>query len=123
MCCEMTAFRLIPFGVHGALELPLGLAAMALPFVLGLSAAATVIAVVVGAAIVGLALASTTDERGRPALPVATHFAADYGVALGLAGAALLVAVADDVTAGVFLGAVAALQLILNLSTRYTARA
>jgi hypothetical protein len=119
----MTAFRLIPLQTHGALEFLVGLAAMVAPFALGFGPAGTVLAVCVGAALVGLALGSTTDERGVPAVPVATHHAADYGLALGLGASALLLAVSGDGVAGVTLAALAALQLALNLGTRYSARA
>ncbi len=119
---EMTASRLIPFGTHGALELLVGLATMVAPFVFGFSAAAGVIAVVVGAALVGLSLSSTTDERGRPALSVSMHHAADYGIAFGLAGSATLVALAGDPIAGLVLAIIAATHLALNSVTRYSAR-
>ena len=118
----MTASRLIPFGTHGALELLVGLATMVAPFVFGFSAAAGVVAVVVGAALVGLSLSSTTDERGRPALPVSMHHAADYGIAFGLAGSAALLAVAGDALAGLVLAVIAATHLALNSMTRYSAR-
>ncbi len=80
----MTAFRLIPFHAHGALEFLVGLATMVAPFALGFTPAGTVVAVAVGATLVGLALGSTTDERGVPAVSISTHHAADYGLALGL---------------------------------------
>lgn len=119
----MTAFRLIPLQAHGALELLVGLATMIAPFALGFAPAGTVLAVVVGAALVGLALGSTTDERGVPAVPVATHHAADYGLVIGLGGSALLLAIAGDAVAGATLAAIAGIQLLLNLGTRYSARA
>ena len=119
----MTAFRIIPLQAHGALELLVGLLTMVAPFALGFEPAGTVLAVCVGAALVGLALGSTTDERGVPALPVATHHAADYGIAIGLGASAVLFAVTGDDVAGVTLAAIAAAQLALNLSTRYSARA
>ncbi|MTD43007.1 hypothetical protein GKE82_01465 [Conexibacter sp. W3-3-2] len=119
----MTAFRLIPLQAHGALEMLVGILTMVAPFALGFDPAGTVLAVVVGAALVGLALGSTTDERGVPAVPVATHHAADYGLAIGVGGAALVLGVAGDAVAGFTLAGIAALQLALNLSTRYSARA
>ncbi|WP_372789371.1 hypothetical protein [Paraconexibacter sp.] len=119
----MTAFRLIPFHTHGALELLVGLVTLVAPFALGFTAAGTVVAVAVGATLVGLALGSTTDERGAPAVSIATHHAVDYGLALGLGGAAIVLSVAGDLIAGVTLVLLALVQLLLNLSTRYTARA
>jgi len=122
MSWQMTAFRLIPLPIHGALELLVGLVTMSVPFALGFSPAGVVVAVCVGAALVGLALGSTADDRGRPGVSVATHHAADYGIAFGLSGAALLLATTGDLVAGVTLAALAATQLLLNLVTRYSAR-
>lgn len=124
----MTAFRLIPLQVHGALEMLVGLFAMAAPFLLGFEPAATVVSVVVGAVLVGLALAATA--AGEPAGPgaqrgtlaVGTHHAADYGISIGLVGAAALVALDGDGVAGVTLGLLALTQLALNLTTKYSLR-
>jgi hypothetical protein len=122
----MTAFRLIPLPVHGALELLTGLFTMAAPFLFGFGTAAAVVAVGVGAVLVGLALSSTAtgdpQQHLRGTLSVAGHHAADYGVALGLLGAAAVVAAAGDAVAGFALAAIGAAQLLLNLSTRYSAR-
>jgi len=118
----MTLFRLIPLPIHGALELVVGVTAMVASYGLGFSPAGMVIGFFAGAAIVGLALGSTPDARGVPALPVATHHAADHGLALGLGGAALLLAAAGDALAAVVLGGLAAVYMLLNVSTRYTAR-
>ena len=119
MWCAMTALRLIPLPIHAALEMTAGLALMAAPFALGLSPAGMVAAVVLGALVVGLALQSV-DAGSRP-LPVAAHYAADYGLALGLGAAAVLLATTDDAAALVF-GAAALVQLTLNLVTRYSQR-
>lgn len=119
----MTASRLIPLPIHGALELVVGLTAMVASYGLGFSPAGMVIGFFVGAAIVGLALGSTPDARGVPALAVSTHHAADYGLALGLGASALLLAIVGDTLAGLVLGGVAVTHMLLNLSTRYTARA
>lgn len=119
----MTAFRLIPLPVHSALELVVGIAAMVASYGLGFSPAGMVIGFFVGAAIVGLALSSTPDARGVPTLAVSTHHAADHGLALGLGASALLLATVGDALAGVVLGGIAAIHMILNVSTRYTARA
>jgi hypothetical protein len=118
----MTAMRLIPLSLHGALQMATGLATMAAPFVLAFEPAATLIAVVVGAVLVGVALASVGDERGQTAVPVSTLHAADYGLAIGLFGAAAIVAADGDQVAGLTFAVLAALQLALNLTTRYSLR-
>src|SRR5512139_3156872 len=95
----MTALRLVPLPIHAALELLVGLALMALPFVLGVSTAGIAVGVIVGALTFGLALQAV--ETGRTG-SVAAHHAADYGVALGLAGAAVVLATVDAAAALLF---------------------
>jgi hypothetical protein len=114
----MTALRLISLPLHGAAEMAIGLITLAAPFALGLGAAATVVAVAVGALTVGLALTTIDDHRLR----VGTHHASDYGLALGVAIAAVALALAGADGAFYF-AALAAAQLALNLTTRYSAPA
>jgi mannose/fructose/N-acetylgalactosamine-specific phosphotransferase system component IIC len=114
----MTAFRLISLSAHGALELLIGMALLASPFVLGFGAAGTLIALVIGALTVGLALGAAVADMGS--FDIAAHYAFDVAVAVGLVGAALALAIAGDATAaGVFVGAAIA-QLGLTLTTRYS---
>ena len=119
----MTAIRLISLPLHGALEMLVGLFTMAAPVVLGLTPAAAVVGVVVGALIVGLALSSTgADADGRRSFNITAHHAFDYGVALGLLGAAAVIGIAGDGIAAAVFAAAAAAQLALNLTTRYSTR-
>jgi hypothetical protein len=119
----MTALRLISMPVHAALEMFVGLALMAAPFVLGFTPAGTVLGLLIGTLFVGLALAaSAPDGAGRHPLSIASHHAFDYGLATGLLGAAVVVGIAGDRVAAVFFAAVSLTQLALNLSTRYSAR-
>jgi len=90
--------RLISLNVHSALEIALGTAIMAAPFVFGLGTAALVTGFVVGVAIMGLGIASTGGGRGS--IPVSAHAAYDGGIAL-LVGAGLV-------------------QTLLTASTRYS---
>ena len=115
----MTALRLVPLPLHSALEMVAGLALMALPFALGLSTAGMLAGALVGALMVGLALQSL--DVGPQAPSVSAHHAADLGVSVGLAGAAVVFGAAGDATAWLFAGAALA-QLALNLTTRYTLR-
>ena len=115
----MTALRLIPLSMHSALELFVGLALMALPFVLGLSGAAIAVGIIVGALVAGTALQSL-DTGGRP-LPISAHLAADFGIAIGLAGAAIVL-LTVDAPAAVLFGAAAVAELALTSVTRYTQR-
>lgn len=123
MCCVMTALRLISLPLHGALEMLAGFALMALPFALGLSPAAAVLGVTVGALIVGLALAAAGPETdAHRTMTVATHHAFDYGLVSGLLGAALVVGLAGDRAGGIVFALAAVGQLLLNLTTRYSRR-
>lgn len=120
MVSAMTALRLITLPTHSALEMLLGLALMVAPFALGASTAGLVAAVVVGALVVGLALQGL-EAGDRPALPVSAHHAADYGLVLGLAVGALVLAI-DDATAATVFAVAAVAQLALNVTTRYSGR-
>jgi hypothetical protein len=116
----MTALRLVPLSLHSALEMLLGLLLMVAPFVLGTSAVGMVAGVVVGALVVGLAL-QALDTGPRGALPVSAHHAADFGLALGMGGAAVVLASADA-TAALLFAAAAVAEMTLALVTRYSAR-
>ena len=115
----MTTFRLISLPTHGAYELLLGLVLMGAPFALGADIAATVVAVAVGALLVGLALGAAVAESDG--IDISAHYAMDLGVSLALLGSAVVIAVAGDgVGAGLF-ATVALPHPALNLSTRYSA--
>ena len=116
----MTALRLVPLPLHSALEMMLGLLLMVAPFILGTSAVGMVSGVVVGALVVGLAL-QALDPGTRGALPVSAHHAADFGLALGMAGAAIVLAFADN-TAAILFAAAAVAEMTLTLVTRYSSR-
>ena len=80
--------RGIPLSVHGAIEMFAAPAIMAAPFLLGFGPAATIAAVLVGVALLGLALQTEGPAR---AVQVAAHAGFDYALALNLlagAGAA-----------------------------------
>lgn len=117
----MTAFRLISLPAHGAFELLAGLLTMAAPFLFGFTPAGAVAAVVIGALIVGLSLATASTEQGS--LPIAAHFAFDRGIVIGLLGAGAVIGFAGDATAALFLALVGAALLALSLTTRYSATA
>lgn len=119
MPCAMTALRLVSLPTHAAFELLIGLAIMALPFALGLTTAALVTGVVVGALVAGTALQSL--DAGSAPLPISAHLAADFGLGIGLAGAAI-VFLTSDAAASLTFGAAALAQLALTTTTRYTQR-
>jgi hypothetical protein len=118
----MTALRLIPFPVHAALRMATGLLTMAAPFLAGFGVRATLLAILVGAVVVGVALAATPDERGLTPVPVSTLHAADWVTVFALLLSATFVAAAGDHRAGLVLVAIALVQLGGNLTTRYSLR-
>ena len=91
---------------------------MAAPFVFGFGAAGLVTAVIIGAVVVGLALASS--GRGRGSISISAHAAYDTGIAVGLIGSAILLGIAGDTAAMSILFAAGVLQVALSASTRYT---
>lgn len=123
MITAMTAMRLIPLPVHGALEMLVGFLVMAAPFTLGLSTPAAVMGVAIGALLVGLALAAVDVEReGRRPLAVAAHHSFDYALVTGMLGTAVILGLAGDTAAAMLFSAFALVQLALNMTTRYSLR-
>ncbi len=118
----MTAVRLVPLPIHAALRMLTGLLTMAAPFLAGFLVPATLASIVIGALVVGVALASTPDERGTTPLPIATLHLLDWATVFALMSAAVLVAADGDDRAGLTLVAIAVAQLVGNLTTRYSLR-
>jgi hypothetical protein len=118
MVIAMTALRPISLPLHGAFELPIGVLALVAPFALGFGLAGTVISLLIGVCIVGLAL----DAAQQPA-QVSAHQAFDYGIAFAAVLVAVPLALVGDVAAALFLGAAGVAQLALYAGTRYSARA
>jgi hypothetical protein len=99
---------------HGALELLVGLALLALPFALGLGGAALVLAVSAGVVLAGLGLS------GSDALSLGAHQALDQAAAAMLTGLAVAMAIAGEPAGAVLLGAAALAELLLVSGTRWT---
>jgi ABC-type branched-subunit amino acid transport system permease subunit len=118
----MTAIRLTPFPIHVALRLMTALATMVAPFVIGFSAAGTVIAVAIGAIVAGSEMRAIPDERGRVPLAISQVHAFEWGAILGLFGAAIVLGLAGDIAALTTLAAIATVQVAGNLTTRYSVR-
>lgn len=110
----------ITYPVHAALEMAAAAALIAVPIAIGLPVAAIVTAGAIGALLFGLACSATGhDERGT--LPVSAHAAYDAAVAFALIAAAIAFGVAGQQAALAFLLAAGLFQLLLNVSTRYSA--
>jgi hypothetical protein len=114
----MTAFRLISFGLHGALEFAIGLALFVLPFALGFGSAAAIIGFATGALLVGLAFGAATLEPGQGS--ISGHHAYDWAAVLGIAAGAVGLAIAGDAAAGVVFAVAGVAMTALALTTRYS---
>jgi hypothetical protein len=91
---------------------------MAAPFVLGLSAAATAIAVGIGVMLLGLSFEVIGPNR---AIPLSAHAGFDYALAVVAIVAGLAIGLAtDDLVATVFLVGIGAAQVALTASTRFS---
>jgi hypothetical protein len=113
----MSITRTIPLPIHGAIETFAAPAIMAAPFLLGLSTVATGVAVVVGAVLLGSALALMGTER---TVPLSAHAGSDYALAYVTIAGAIVAGVAGDLLGMVFLVGVGAAQLLLTATTRFS---
>lgn len=115
----MTALRpTISLPLHGALELLIGVLALAAPFALGFTLSGAVVSLLIGVCAIGLAL----DAAQLPAR-VSAHQAFDYGIAFAAVFVAVPLALAGDAAAALFLGGLGLAQLALHSGTRYSVRA
>jgi hypothetical protein len=113
--------RLIPPTLRSGLLTVVGTALIVAPLFLGLGPAAIVTGVVVGAAVVALALAGT-ESQGRGTLPLSAQAVLDRALALGLMAAALIFGLAGDTDALLVFAVVGIAALIVTSMTRYSAR-
>lgn len=115
----MTVLRpTISLPTHAALELLVGVLALAAPFALGFGLAGAVVSVLVGVSAIGLAL----DAAEHPAR-VSAHQALDYGIAFAAVVAAVPLALVGDAAAAICLAVAGLVLLALDGVTRYSARA
>jgi hypothetical protein len=90
------------------------------PVALGLSLAALVAGVIIGAVTIGLGLAGT-GNGGRGTIPVSAQVAYDQGIGVGLlVSGAMFLAVGEPLALALFAGA-GAVALITAAVTRYSA--
>lgn len=110
--------RSIPLAVHAAIEVFAAPAIMVAPFLLDFGQAATVVAVTIGALLLGLALQA---EGPRRTVPLSAHAGFDYLLAIAAAIAGLVIGLATgEWYAAVFLVGVGAAQVALTASTRFS---
>ncbi len=114
----MTIFRYIPLWLHAGVETLAGPAVMVAPFLLGFGQAATVVTVLIGALLLGLAL---QIEGPRRSVPLSAHAGFDYLLAFTAVVGGLAIGVATgEWYATVFLVGVGAAQVLLTASTRFS---
>jgi hypothetical protein len=111
--------RAIPLPVHSVVEMVAAPAIMIAPFVFGFSLAATVIAVAIGAAMLGLALQTEGSAR---TVPLSAHAGFDYALAFAAVVGGLVTGLATgDSDAAIFLVGTGAAMAALTASTRFSA--
>lgn len=112
--------RAISLPTHGALELAVGLAVATTPLALGFTPAAIVMAVFLGAVMVGLALGASAPRESRT-LPVSAHAAYDKAVAGALLAAGIGAAIAGSFELCAFFAGAGLVYAALIAGTRYSA--
>ena len=104
--------------MHAALEMVAAPAIMVAPFLLGLSTAATVVAVSIGALLLGLSLQLEAPSR---TVPLTAHAGFDYAVAaFAVAGGVAVGLATGEWYATAFLAGVGAAQVALTATTRFS---
>lgn len=112
--------RSISYTMQAALNLAMGSMVMALPFGLGMSAAAALTGAGIGALLITLGVAGTATE-GRGTIALTALAAYDRALGFVLIAAGIGFAVAEQPTAGVFFIAAGVLELAAAAATRYSA--
>lgn len=104
--------------VHSALEMFAAPAIMVAPFLLGFGPAATVLAVLLGVVLLGLALQLETPSRS---IPLRAHASFDYLLGfLAAVGGLAVGLVQDEWNAAGFLVGVGVAMALLSASTRFS---
>jgi hypothetical protein len=120
----MNVVRLVPIHVHAALETLVGPLLMVAPFLLGFSTGAMIASVVLGALVMGTALAAavslTPEGARRSQVRVSAHAEADVALAVATAACAIGSGLAGDSAAAGFFGATAIALSLLAMTTRYS---
>jgi hypothetical protein len=115
----MRTFRAIPLSIHAGLESIAAPAIMAAPFLLGFGQAATVVCVLVGVLLLGLALQVPGPSR---TIPLAQHASFDYALAVFAISAGLALGLSAGAwESAVFLVGIGAALVAMTASTRFSA--
>jgi hypothetical protein len=115
----MTLFRAIPIHVHAALEVAAAPLLMVAPFALGFGYLAGALSIALGILLIGLAT-SVYGDADRGNLPLSAHAGLDYTLAAATIVAGVLVGIAGDYVATVFLVGFGSAHMALTASTRFS---
>ena len=114
----MTLFRYIPLWAHAGIETLVGPLAMIAPFVLGFGQEATIISVLVGVLVLGLALQIPGPQRS---ISISQHASFDYALAAFAMFSGLAVGfITGSWEPAVFLVGIGAAMVALTASTRFS---
>lgn len=114
----MSTSPAIPLWLHAGVETFAAPAIMAAPFFLGFGTAASVICVMVGALLLGLALQVPSSERS---ISIRSHATLDYALALFAVSGGLAVGfITGAWGATIFLAGIGAAMAALTASTRFS---
>ena len=114
----MSTLRTIPLWLHAGVETFAAPAIMAAPFFFGFSPAASVICVLVGAVLLGLALQVPGPQR---AIGISAHATFDYALALFAVSGGLAVGfITGAWGATIFLVGIGVAMATLTASTRFS---
>jgi len=114
----MSTLRTIPLWLHAGVETFAAPAIMASPFFFGFGPAASIICVIVGAVLLGLALQVPGPERS---VSISSHATLDYALALFAVAGGLAVGFSTGAWgATIFLVGIGAALATLTASTRFS---
>lgn len=116
----MSLFRAIPIHVHAALEFVAAPALLVAPFFFGFSNLAGAISITLAVLLIGLATSVYGGQGDRGNLSPSAHAGLDLVLALATVAAGLVVGIAGDPIATVFLVGFGTAHLALIASTRFT---
>jgi hypothetical protein len=115
---QMITTRRIPLWIHAGVETLAAPAIMAAPFVLGFGQAATIISVLTGAFLMGLALQIPGPQRS---VSISVHSSFDYALAtFAIAGGIAVGLVTGSLTPTIFLVGIGAALAALTAATRFS---
>jgi len=116
----MSLFRAIPIHVHAALEFVAAPVLLVAPYFLGFSYLAGALSILLAVLLIGLATSVYGGQGERGTLSPSAHAGLDMTLALVTVSAGIVVGLAGDLVATVFLVGFGTAHLALIASTRFT---